>query len=86
MRLQAAGRPSRWTDVCEDLCPRDKRETLTAFTKHLYKKFHGLLDALRDYGTKESSGSWKQDGAELGRMVSIPFWMMFQNIVNVCGV
>ena len=68
--MQAAGRPNRWTDVCTDLCNKPEREPLSTFSKHLFKKFRGLQDALEQYGTKERSGSWKQDGDELGRMVS----------------
>ena len=69
MILQAQRKPSRWTDVCTDLCEKQGDEVMNTFTRHLYKKYRGLEGALEQYGTQEGSGGWKQQGEELGQMV-----------------
>ena len=69
--VQTSRKPCSWPDVCTELSKKHGKEDLNAFVQNLYNKYRDLSDALKGYGTLESSGSWKRDGDERKEMVRI---------------
>lgn len=63
-----------------ELSLKHGKETMNAFTKNLFNKYWGLANALEQYGTKESTGSWMRNGDELNSMVrfswSCQWWIL----------
>ncbi|KAK9820706.1 hypothetical protein WJX74_010273 [Apatococcus lobatus] len=69
-RLRVAGKGCTWPEVVTELSIKHGNETINAFTKDLFNKYWGLANALKEYGTKESTGSWMRNGDELNSMIA----------------